>query len=184
MSITTARVCLGWSCLVIALFVALGSYVDKSSADPAIGAEKSAAFALERIELPAPMWCSLRCWSVGCGGIPEHQTTGGDTHGGDDHDCAGSEEGKSCSSPIHECTVPVPLPAPNDATVNLFLEPEFWIALENAPGRTLKAFIENNAHAAWFNEERQSIQVSGCSDRVMANIVLSPEQISALALDP
>ena len=151
--------------------------------DWAIGpAESSAATpvwtpaALEALVLPAPFKCDLKCWSVGCGGSPVHQTSGGGEQGGDQHDCAGSEEGKSCLSSIHECSLPAP-----EAVAGIALrDPAFWHALETAPGNTLRTFLDNNQLSASFNAERQVLQVLGCSDVLIASIPLTKDQVLEL----
>lgn len=65
-----------------------------------------------------------------------------------------------------------------------FLLPEWWANLANklheADPVSLRVFLANNAHRAFFNADRGAIQIEGCGGTLIASFPLRPMQVAGI----
>ena len=57
---------------------------------------------------------------------------------------------------------------------------ELWFAVREAQGEHLRELLAKHEEIAYYNDERDAVQVRGCNGTVLASIPLSDEQVALL----
>jgi hypothetical protein len=57
---------------------------------------------------------------------------------------------------------------------------EVWFDVREADGRELREILRRHSDVAFYNEQRDAVQIRGCDGNVMASIPLSAEQVALL----